>query len=267
MLLCLCHSYPSNFSLREGITNGKFDLYFWKDCFLCCFFFLSISYIGWMMKICALPQVVGELANSELTALTILSLAGDCNFWRPLLSWLSDTAVIVWSLQLKVSNDLAWLRCRRPQCLQIPLHSFKCTSSLQLRCYVHTIGQCVTHLKRSAGQFPQMITDKVFYNSCTNDTTGNFCKRRMTKQSPVYTISNRTIWKEDQLPHCICDYRLTMSFLLWYLTPGSLLFTTAMVAELWEMVCMPRGKTQRSKSVSQTQSWPRSRRIWSASSR
>lgn len=77
MLLCLCNSCPSNFSLRERIPNGKFYLYFCKDKL---FFVLSILYIRWMMKIRAVPQVVGELANSELTASTLLSLAGDCNF-------------------------------------------------------------------------------------------------------------------------------------------------------------------------------------------
>lgn len=50
----------------------------------------------------------------------------------------------------------------------------------------------------------------VFYNVCTNDTAGNFYIICMPKQSPVYTISNRTIWKADPLPHCICDYRFTM---------------------------------------------------------
>lgn len=126
MLLCLFHSYPSNFSLRERIPNGKFYLYFCKEKL---FFGLNILYIRWMMNIWAVPQVVGELANSELTASTLLSLAGDCNSWRPLLYWLSASAVIVWSLQLTVSNDLnvALLRCVRPQCLQIqPLHRFKC---------------------------------------------------------------------------------------------------------------------------------------------
>lgn len=88
------------------------------SCFLCWVF-----YIRWMMKIRAVPQVVGELANSELTASTLHSLAGDCNFWSPLLYWLSASAVIVWSLQLTVSNDLnvALLRCVRPQRLQSQL--------------------------------------------------------------------------------------------------------------------------------------------------
>lgn len=119
---CVC------FTVIPPIFHWKKE--FGMENFICISVFgLNIFYIRWMMNIWAVPQVVGELANSELTASTLLSLAGDCNSWRPLLYWLSASAVIVWSLQLTVSNDLnvALLRCVRPQCLQIqPLHRFKC---------------------------------------------------------------------------------------------------------------------------------------------